>query len=438
MADQEAKALTSGHGHKVKNIVLGRDKMRNKCTVLYGPSGSGKSVWLCDIMLGTLRGHVINAMVVSENEKQNHGFARIVPPCCVHQNMYMCAPDCKSCASEKLWRASLDEYLNTPPEERAKKTRPTRVVCEHEPTSQKDAKAGAERFLKEIFKRQTALLSVWEQANDHAMLYGLVKRWHANCGPTGRAQQAYDRVLEALAEVQQRREHAESEIKAAKLTAALEEDKLTELRTNSFELAANYCKRLLRLPGVADALRAAGVSKREDFALSNLDIDPHLLLVFDDCATQLKPLENSQAFKKLFYQGRHYKITTLITAQSVTDIGNGLRMNAHNTVITESSVADHFFQLLKMPKAEKLKAEDILKTVFDSSEDPHRKLFFIRDDATKQKFYYATARVRARRWFVGPAVLALQRLIDAKRKLVTATYGEDGEEENPYMRMLRG
>jgi hypothetical protein len=63
---------------------------------------------------------------------------------------------------------------------------------------------------------------------------------------------------------------------------------------------------------------------------------PHVLLVFDDTVTSLSNNPKS-LLRRLFFQGRHSKISTLVTSQSYTALPRAVRTNADTAVFFETN-----------------------------------------------------------------------------------------------------
>jgi hypothetical protein len=77
------------------------------------------------------------------------------------------------------------------------------------------------------------------------------------------------------------------------------------------------------------------LSEDERCCLQHLHFNPRLLLIFDDCAAQLKPFFNKDVFRLLFYQNRHSFITVVLCCQDDTDLPANLRKNAFLSFFTE-------------------------------------------------------------------------------------------------------
>ena len=172
-----------------------------------------------------------------------------------------------------------------------------------------------------------------------------------------------------------------------------------------------------------DALWGEALDEDERFAVQYISFNPRLLLVFDDCAAQLKPMFNKEVFRLLFYQGRHSQITTVMAFQDDTDLSANLRRSAFISVFTDAPTAMASLSRTQ-DRALKKAVPEMCEAVFSDERQPHRKLAFIRDDPTRQRFYHLTVAPPAVRRF-GSA--ALHELCDAIRN-----EGSTLDRQNPY------
>ncbi len=113
------------------------------------------------------------------------------------------------------------------------------------------------------------------------------------------------------------------------------------------------------------------LSDTEMTILNNLEINPNLLLIIDDCAASIKEWKDLEETKKLFFQGRHYRVTTIFTMQNESIIPVPLRSNAHISIFTTKKIATTFF--LKASSGvgtdERKKIEKISYKIFEQSND---------------------------------------------------------------------
>ncbi len=131
------------------------------------------------------------------------------------------------------------------------------------------------------------------------------------------------------------------------------------------------------------------MSDEEIYTLEYIDLDPRVLLIFDDCAADLKPHAKKESFRKLFYQSRHSYITAIISAQDDTDLPTNLRKNVSVNFFTQSAVAKSNFERASngYSKDTQQLANAACADIFTG----HRKMVYIDNDPDKNNFYHFTA-----------------------------------------------
>jgi len=137
-------------------------------------------------------------------------------------------------------------------------------------------------------------------------------------------------------------------------------------------------------------LRAMDLSHEERRALKYINLNPRLVIIFDDCTDIIKKFKTHPVIQKLFYQGRWAYITTLIACHTDKALDPELKKNAFVQIFTEESAAHAFFERKSndLDKEAIRRATAALKQAFVPSQK-FQKLAFIRDE---KKFYKFTAK----------------------------------------------
>lgn len=137
------------------------------------------------------------------------------------------------------------------------------------------------------------------------------------------------------------------------------------------------------------------INKAEKAALSFLDFNPNVMLILDDCASTFKKLyKKSSAMKEIFYEGRHYNITTIISAQDDKEIDSELRKNTTISIFTSSQAATSNFERAAngYAKHEKTRAKCCIETVFKQDENDikhYQKLVYVQGEADPFRYTIA-------------------------------------------------
>jgi hypothetical protein len=95
-------------------------------------------------------------------------------------------------------------------------------------------------------------------------------------------------------------------------------------------------------------------------------MNPNILVIFDDCAADLRPFFNKDEFRTIFYNGRHSFITVILCCQDDTDLHANLRKNAKLAFFTDPIVTTSNFERSsnKYPKALQDTIRNSILTVF--------------------------------------------------------------------------
>ncbi len=135
------------------------------------------------------------------------------------------------------------------------------------------------------------------------------------------------------------------------------------------------------------------LSSEEIDIIKFIDINPHILLIFDDCAAEFKKYNKTDTLRKLFYQSRHVNITFIITAQDEVDIDASLRKNVNLTILCDSNCCNGFFDRASNSFGKRFKqiTREISEKIYND-DNKNIKLVYNKDGPTKLYWYLATIR----------------------------------------------
>lgn len=137
------------------------------------------------------------------------------------------------------------------------------------------------------------------------------------------------------------------------------------------------------------------LSKEEKACVKYLDFNPNMMLILDDCASKFKKIcKQSSTMKEIFYEGRHYHITTIISTQDDKEIEPELRKNSRVSIFTSAQSATCNFEKASngYPKNQKQRAKYATDAVFEQDENdiPHfQKLVYIQGEADPFRYTIA-------------------------------------------------
>jgi hypothetical protein len=371
----EARLVTTDRGTKIPELIMKPTHFIDQTTILNGPSKTGKTVIIKNIM-NMLNGPIEQILVCSPSEVSNHSYDGYVDPALIHSRIFLPDP-----ANPK----------------------------------KDDGVKGTIRFLEALWKRQEMMASIYFRANRLEPLADLFARL-----PSA------DRLRgsRAIRELNDGRVHAITQQRRLyKDDPGTLADKVKDLNEKFKTMTALIYKKFIsaHLDMLMDRQDALGEDER--YSLFYLNFNPRILLLFDDCAAELKPLFPKEIFRKIFYQGRHVFMTTVISCQDDTDLPANLRKNAFMTYFTHESVASSNFerQANRFSHEVRAHAADIIPTVFKKR---HRKLVYIREDDTRQHFYWVECSIPEPKMFGSDALQELCRDIKSD--------GTSMDKDNPY------
>ena len=162
-----------------------------------------------------------------------------------------------------------------------------------------------------------------------------------------------------------------------------------EVEKNYNELLVKVVKKHIQQHKHHLMRNANDLTEDEMYTLTYLDLNPRVVLVFDDCASELKSYFNKPIFRKLFYQSRHSFITSIFAIQDDTDISANLRKNVALSVFMTPAVAKSNFERGSNKFSKDI--QKIASSIYDEIFIGYRKLIFIDNDSNRQYFYHITA-----------------------------------------------
>lgn len=349
----EKGTLKTESGKKIPELNLTAKLLLDRNTVLYGPSNSGKTV-IVKYCLSLLKDHIDQIILISPSEPSNRSYEGIVPAPLIHYRVYLPDP-------------------GNPKKD--------------------DGTKGAARFLEAVCERQDMMASIYTRANNPKTLADLFARL---------PKQAKAEGIEYINSLNDRRGKVVNAVRKKHETdSGVLKEKEREINEKFKQMLVLLYKRYI-VPYHGELLERKDLTPDEKWALHYIKFNPRLLLVFDDCAAELKPMFSKEVFRKIFYQGRHSYITSIICCQDDTDLPANLRKNASLSFFTKAVVCQTNFNrgANSFPKETKSFVSEACSVIFNG----HRKMAYIREDPTGNNFYHITAPVVAGVKFGSPAL----------------------------------
>ena len=330
-------ALTTAGGNKIPALHIAPGLFIDRTIAIFGPSKTGKTVITKHVMK-VLNDHIEQVLIISPTEPSNRTYEGIVDPALIHYRMYLADP-----ANPK----------------------------------RDDGARGALRFLEALWKRQEMMAAIYTRANNPEVLSQLFAKLPKAVHAEG---------LRHIETIDAKRRQVGERVRRG-AEEGKRDEKLKEVNEKFKKMQSLIYKKYIT-PEYETLWARDDLSENERYSLVYLNFNPRLLLIFDDCAAQLKPFFNKEIFRLLFYQNRHSFITVIVCCQDDTDLPTNIRKNAFVSFFTEPIVCLSNFERAsnKFSKPTKAYVNEIIGDVFVG----HRKLAYIREDDRGAHFYHVS------------------------------------------------
>jgi hypothetical protein len=366
-------------GMEITQFELQREHIIDQSMILVGPTKSGKSVIIRDVLY-KVRESFNNAICFAPTEGSNGLYGKLFHPLCVHTQLGY----------------------------------PRTFLTKSGKEKKEDGADAFERFLEEIWERQELRMENYNAAHSLEILpevFAMIPAKQRRGGVQLLAD--IDKMERATHRLLAGRCADPDELKV-KIEAV--EEQFEESRRSIYR---DYIRRYRRQLGKRLKAQGSRADPTHLVAVTYLDFNPRTLLVFDDCAAELKPLFKREIFRKIFYQGRHQRITIIISAQSATDVPSEARQQSFVTFYTKPAAAVKSFGLASdgHDKAVMRNISKISDIVFDAKGGHrHRKLVWYRVGDGRYNLHHFTAAMRPSFSIQPPEVRAYLEKCEASRK----------------------
>lgn len=308
--------------------IIGKDFL-DKTSVLYGGSGSGKSTIIFNI-LHELRNDIKQIIVIAPTDRTN--------------GAYSGTSTTPGVVPKPLVHHTLSEEL-----------------------------------LIKIWERQEMLTSIYKQVNDPVLLESIYMK--LGLGSVNKILSRAD-VAKADKIIQISDQYVDKTIVAKKVKEI--EDQYNEFKILIYKryISANI-DTLIKMGVGADG------KSREALVLKYININPRMVIIFDDCSAEFKNLKTKEGktiLEKMFFQGRWAMLTILIAVHDDKMLDSELRKNAFISIFTNSQSAIAYLTrpINGFPRSV---ANKVIST-FNDVYIGHQKLAYVR---SQEKFYRLTA-----------------------------------------------
>jgi hypothetical protein len=236
--------------------------------------------------------------------------------------------------------------------------------------------------IKEVYDRQKDAAAAYNIANDPEILRSLFQRV---------AKHSQMAVEDKINQLQNKMDHKLSSSNISKGERMRQSKKIIEM-SNNFKVS--LYKQVIRK--MTPVLAKMKLAHTEIQALKFIDFNPHMCIVFDDCASEFtKKFQGHPIIKELFFNYRHSYITMIFTFQDDTGLESFLRKNASLSFFTTQECANAYFgrKSNSFSKSTQNDAFQKIEAIFDErnkgTDMEFWKMIYVRDDATPLRYYLA-------------------------------------------------
>lgn len=302
---------TSSGSELVPELIDDENLFLNRLTIIYGETGTGKTTVITHI-LNTLKQQIPVAVVANPTNRLNKNYNKYFPDQSIH-----------------------DELSKT--------------------------------LLKNLLNRQKKSIGLYNLINDITALDPIFSK----CS-TRKDKDKIGQLLQKFNEHKKKIKQEYDEINADKhinMIQEMNDNKIISIMQNVIN--ENSVQLLSEMS--PDGTNY-GFSDKQLMIIKNILFNPNLLLLLDDCASTVKDWKDLTEIKQLFFEGRHYHTTVIISMHNVVLIPPPLRNNAHiNIYTTEASVNTYLRKDSSgISKDFKKKMEHIAQMVFKDSGDKRK------------------------------------------------------------------
>jgi hypothetical protein len=228
-----------------------------------------------------------------------------------------------------------------------------------------------EDLIKTIFKRQKITVKMYNKTNDLEKLKIIYsKLTRQNNKKLASLMHIYLKVKDSLSN----NDNLHISEKKIKLQELEEEHHKT--------LLSFYKENILKNKSIIN--KHNNLDEDEIRIINYININPNFLLILDDAAVNASLWSKWTEFKELFFNGRHHKITFMISFQDDKLLESSLRKNAFINIFTTEVTCNSFFERTanNFTKSIKTKMSQISKTIFNDDKLKNKnfkKLVYIKD-----------------------------------------------------------
>lgn len=235
-------------------------------------------------------------------------------------------------------------------------------------------------FIRELWTRQEALAEVFDKAGNNIelleVLLDLCPKKETIKSKIAEIRESFDKCVKGI------RQSSNNSDAVISLEVDLLKQKVDRTIKAVYRKFIGENRKYLEAKDLTDA---------EKYALKFLDLNPRMVIIFDDCTDQLAKLKKSDVIERMFYQGRHAKLTILMAAHTDSAFAPAIKKNVNMSVFCAQECANAYFvrPSASFSKETQQKSKRAVNEAFTLT-SKYQKLVLIRDNG---EFYKYTAKL---------------------------------------------
>lgn len=218
-----------------------------------------------------------------------------------------------------------------------------------------------------IWERQTALASVYTRVHTESVIHSLISKL-----PNART------VLSNIELIKQRQAQYSEELRNSGMDSTAVKTSIDNIAMDSERLIRLIYTKLIS--DHADYLRSQHLTEAEDFSVRFINLNPRMLIIFDDATDLLAKIKNHPIIQKIFYQCRWVFLTVICAAHTDKAFLPEVKKNCFVSIFTEEVAARGYFERPSNDFGKEARQEGAAayKSVFKPA-GTNQKLIYIRD-----------------------------------------------------------
>lgn len=192
--------------------------------------------------------------------------------------------------------------------------------------------------LDKIWRRQEMLASVYSRANNEDILKSIFRKLN---------DREANNLIYAITKCRSKRI---TDIKQQYSDKIIQDDKILELDEQFNDIIIYIYKKYINQ--YHHRIIQLNLTESEKFSIKYLNLNPRIIIIFDDCTEDFKRLQKKGAttnndnntFDKMFTKGRKVFITALIISHDEIAIGSAARRGAFISIFATQSTATTYFE----------------------------------------------------------------------------------------------